>query len=68
MARPKTEAANYIALTLRLPPDLLAEVRRRTEQSGMPINTALIRLLRERLDAEEDMHTAERTRRTAASS
>jgi hypothetical protein len=53
MARPKTEAATYQLVTFRVPPDLLARVRRLTHESGAPLNTELVKLVRLAVDMKE---------------
>ena len=46
MARPKTDAANYVTLTFRMPPAMLDEVRAVIGDSGIPLNTQLLHLVR----------------------
>lgn len=44
--RPKTKAAVYKPLTLRLPPDLLEVLQRQADAVGRPVNTHIIFVLR----------------------
>jgi hypothetical protein len=46
MGRPKTPAADYEPVCLRLPPDLLDTVRDFVAETGVPLNTAMIQFLR----------------------
>ena len=44
--RPKTEAATYRKFTARLPEDVLDILSDRSEDTGTPINTLLIKAVR----------------------
>ncbi len=46
MARPKTEAADYKAITWRLPEDVLNDLREAAHEDTRPINSQLILWLR----------------------
>jgi hypothetical protein len=46
MARHKTPASDYKQVLLRLPEDLITELRVEAEEIGRPLNTHVIRLLR----------------------
>jgi hypothetical protein len=59
MARPKTEAAAYKLVTFRMPPDLLERVRRLTQDSGAPLNTELVKLVRFAVETKEKASTPE---------
>jgi hypothetical protein len=54
-------AAEYIAVTFRMPPDLLSKVRSRCDTSGAPLNTELIRLVEKAI--QDDDATGRRPRR-----
>ena len=41
-----------VALTVRLPPALAQRLRAESEESGVPINTIVLRMIEERLNAE----------------
>lgn len=60
MARPKTSAAEYEPVTIRLPPDLLAKVRAFVAETGVPLNTAMIQFL------QHGVETKQKTRRHRA--
>jgi hypothetical protein len=53
MARPKTPASEYEPVTLRIPPDLLAQVRAFVAETGVPLNTAMIQFLRHGVDTKK---------------
>jgi hypothetical protein len=59
MARPKTEAATYEMVTFRVPPKVLARVRRRIKKSRVPLNTELIDLVKIGLQVKEQPQTKE---------
>ena len=62
MPRPKTPAAEYEPVTLRIPPDLLAQVRAFVAETGVPLNTAMIQFLRRGVETK---HKARRPRAAA---
>lgn len=66
MARPKTEAATYERVTLRMPPVLLAMVRAFVAETGVPLNTALIQFLWSGVETKAP--TTDRPRRVLAAS
>jgi len=45
MARPKTIASTYVQFTMKLPPELAAVIRARSQASGTPMNTEIIHAL-----------------------
>jgi hypothetical protein len=45
MARPKTDAADFVHFALRLPKDAMDAVRARATRSGAPLNTELVRAI-----------------------
>ena len=49
MPRPKTAAADYQRLTVRLPKDVLESLRAKAENIGRPLNTQIVRILRDGL-------------------
>lgn len=51
MPRPKTEAADYERLTIRLPKDVLDTLRRKAGKIGRPLNTQVVRMLQDGLRA-----------------
>lgn len=53
MPRPKTKAAEYKRLSLRLPPKLLALLQEEAESLGRPVNTHAIYLLRQALERDD---------------
>jgi len=64
MARPKTKAATYVPLMLRVPQDIAEELRRLATASHRAINTQAILVLGEALGVEiDDPVAAERFRR-----
>ena len=46
MPRPKTAAAAYAQMTLRIPEDLLEQIKVFSETTGAPLNTTMVRILR----------------------
>jgi len=67
MARPKTEAAHYVMVTFRLPPDLLAKVRRLIGSSGVPLNTKLVHMVQAQTETEEKAIYSERNHNLVSS-
>lgn len=59
VGRPKTEAATYEMVTFRMPPKVLARVRRRIKKSRMPLNTELIDLVKIGLQVKEQQTSKE---------
>lgn len=51
MARPKTAAAEYTAITWRIPPDVLGALREAAQREERPVNSQLILYLRQALAA-----------------
>lgn len=45
MARPKTEAAEFVAFPIRLPRELLELIKEQAYEVGRPVNTQIIRML-----------------------
>jgi predicted HicB family RNase H-like nuclease len=62
MPRPKTEAADYERLTLRLPKDVMEALRQAAAAAHRPLNTHTILLLRHMLGLQPQP-AAERQRR-----
>ena len=62
MPRPKTEAADYERLTLRLPKDVMDALRHAAAAAHRPLNTHAILLLRQILGLKNPPHE-ERQRR-----
>ena len=54
MARPKTEAATYDSVFLRLPGPLLATIKAQAAEGRRPINTQVIMLLEKAIETEQD--------------
>ena len=46
MARPKTEAAEFVKFPLRIPKDLMDVLRSKAAKSGAPVNTEMVRAIR----------------------
>jgi hypothetical protein len=65
MPRPKTAAADYERLTLRVPKDVIDALRHAADEAHRPLNTQAILLLRQVLHLD-DPPCAERQRRTRA--
>jgi len=53
MPRPKTEAADYERLTLRLPSDVMAVLRQQASTIGRAVNTHALYVLRYGLGMED---------------
>ena len=53
--RPKTDAANYKVVHLRLPPPLISKLRARVARNGRPMNTEVMRILIHALADEPDV-------------
>jgi hypothetical protein len=53
MPRPKTEAAEYERLTLRLPPTLLANLRALVQETKVPLNTTVIQFLQHGVETKQ---------------
>ena len=53
MPKPKTEAASYEPMTLRLPPDIAALLRKQAKAIGRKVNTHAIYVLRYGLDLDD---------------
>jgi plasmid stability protein len=49
MPRPLTEAADYERFPARLPKDVIQALRIRSAKTGAPINTELVKVLRQAL-------------------
>ena len=47
MARPRTPAADYIVITVRLPAELLDTIRTQAAALGQPMNGFLLRILQQ---------------------
>jgi len=47
MARPKSDAADFVAFPVRFPRELLARIKARASQERRPINTQIIMCLEE---------------------
>lgn len=52
--RPKTEAATYRKFAARLPEDVLELLQERSEETGTPVNTLLIKAARRGLRLPSD--------------
>jgi hypothetical protein len=62
MPRPKTEAADYERLTLRLPKDVMEGLRQAAADAHRPLNTQAILLLRQILGLTNKSHGARQRR------
>jgi hypothetical protein len=51
--RPKTDAADYKVVHVRMPPDMVQKLHERAARSGRPINTELLRIIDRVLEMDE---------------
>lgn len=66
MGRPKTAASEYERVSVRLPPELLAGVRGEADESGRPLNTEIMFLLRDALRLRKPLEPLDRQRQAVA--
>jgi|RhiMethySRZTD1v2_1073278.scaffolds.fasta_scaffold289792_2 hypothetical protein len=51
MPRPRTEVADFKPFTFRLPPAMLAELKARSLESGVPMNVLVVRYMQKGMAA-----------------